>query len=193
MKSTHGEPISPAERHRRRVRGYRLAALITIWIAVVALGAYGAYAMMGGAGPSTGSVWGTKLGLSRTAAGHLSVRVLTCPGEQVSDMQLTESDRGFTTTGPKLWEIRSTGHPALAQFAVGSAPAGFVITKAFTSSPGPHQPLILDIRTSGRHGAFFEVDFMPREVRSGSVLVAGPGFLGTKSPRCRRPVQFSSQ
>lgn len=155
-----------------------IVVCVAVGLAVAALVGYGIYTMMGGGGGGAGSVWGTKLGLTRTGSGRLVLRVLMCPGEQVRAVKLAESDSAFSSAGPTLWSIQSAAHSA-AQFVIGSAPAGFVTTKAFTGEPGPRQPLILDVTTHGDGGAF-EIDFMGSEVRSGSIYVAGPGFLGTR-------------
>lgn len=163
------------------MRASRLAALVTATLGVIVLIAYGIDALAGGPDSSAGSVWGTKLGLSRMPGGQLVLHVLTCPGEQVSDVSLGRSNRTFSTPGQILWRIHSAGHSATSVFTVGSKPTGFMTVKPLTVKPEPRQPLILNIDTHDRHSASFEIDFTSSEVRPGVLFVAGPGFLGTAS------------
>lgn len=164
---------------RRRMRLSLLAALIAVSLGGIALMAFGIYAVAGGFGPSSGAAWGAKLSLSRTTSGQLVLHVLTCPGEQITNVSLHQSDRIFSTAGQTLWRVSSAGRSTASVFTVGSTPSGFITVTPLVEKPAASQPLILDVDTHFRHPDSFEIDFTVSEVRPGVVFVGGPGLLGT--------------
>jgi hypothetical protein len=157
-----------------------IVALVAVGLAVAALVTFGAWRTL--TDPKPGQVWGTKLGVSETVSGQLLVRVLTCPGEHVTKVQLFNSNRAGDLDSPDpLWEIAGVSESDANSLVVGSTPIGFrefVPLQAAALQAANY--LFFAVRTDGPAGSF-GADFSRDDPRLGTIYIGGPGLLGSNA------------
>jgi len=155
-----GEPRWPADS--------TWAIALAVVVAVV-VGGVGLYFYAGGGG-SAGEVAGSKIAVTGSVDGGLVIRVLTCPGERVRQVELDLTDRKFDSTEKVLWKIESSTGGSVSEFTVGQAPFGFT-TIVPAQVPRSAQYFVVGLITEGHGQSGFGLNFSRNDVSSESLYV----------------------
>jgi hypothetical protein len=167
--------VPPRPPRRNRVK----PALIAIGcFGLVALWLLGFWAYIGGFSPSSGRAISTKVAVSRSPSGQLTIYVLTCPRESIEQVTLYLEDSQGDNYLATLWEIRSSARTTTSLFAVGASAPGFHVIAHSTMPVKPDDRLSVNVAVNDSRNGFV-TDFHARDALRGSLYVDGDSYLGS--------------